>query len=251
MKRFVAGTCVFFAVFAAILLSQNTASIVGIVSDAIGAVVANVKVEAKSTSTGVVYTALTDANGAFTLASLPPGEYEVKVSTQGFKTLSRTVTVLTAQIMRLDIPLQPGSTAETVTVTAESTLLRSESGDLAHSVIPGTMSELPMLGVNPGNGYRVPIAMAQLIPGVQYQSGAGVQPHFGGPPDIHRGYGIHQPYGPSNTAQYDYYVENEFAAAKSNPLSTFVVDVDTASYTNVRRFLNEGQLPPVSAVRIE
>ncbi len=251
MKRTVAGTCVFFALFAAILLSQNTASIVGIVSDATGAVVANVKVEAKSTATGAVYTALTNATGAFTLASLPPGEYEVKVSTQGFKTVSRTVTVLTAQILRLDIPLQPGSTTETVTVTAESTLLKSESGDLAHNVTPGTMSQLPMLGINPSNGYRDPIAMAQLIPGVQYPASAGVQPHFGGPHDIHGGYGIHQQYGPPNTAQYDYYIENEFAAAKSNPLSTFGVDVDTASYTNVRRFLNEGHLPPSGAVRIE
>src|SRR5262249_48620521 len=44
---------------------------------------------------------------------------------------------------------------------------------------------------------------------------------------------------------------NEFATTKSDPLSTFSVDVDTASYTNVRRFLNEGQLPPQGSVRIE
>jgi Ca-activated chloride channel family protein len=45
--------------------------------------------------------------------------------------------------------------------------------------------------------------------------------------------------------------ENEFNDAKSNPLSTFSVDVDAASYSNVRRFINNGELPPADAVRIE
>jgi Ca-activated chloride channel family protein len=45
--------------------------------------------------------------------------------------------------------------------------------------------------------------------------------------------------------------ENEFSDAKSNPLSTFSVDVDAASYSNVRRFINNGELPPADAVRIE
>jgi Ca-activated chloride channel homolog len=54
-----------------------------------------------------------------------------------------------------------------------------------------------------------------------------------------------------NTEQYDNWKENEFLPAKGNPLSTFSADVDTASYSNVRRFLNEGRLPPPDAVRIE
>jgi Ca-activated chloride channel family protein len=54
-----------------------------------------------------------------------------------------------------------------------------------------------------------------------------------------------------NTEAYDYIQENEFLEAMSNPLSTFSIDVDTASYSNARRFLNNSQLPPVDAVRIE
>ncbi len=50
---------------------------------------------------------------------------------------------------------------------------------------------------------------------------------------------------------YDYIVENAFLKVKDNPLSTFSIDVDAASYSNVRRFLNQGQLPPAGAVRIE
>src|SRR6187455_508744 len=54
-----------------------------------------------------------------------------------------------------------------------------------------------------------------------------------------------------NTEAYDTIVENDFLAALQNPLSTFSIDVDTASYSNVRRFLADGKLPPKDAVRIE
>lgn len=56
---------------------------------------------------------------------------------------------------------------------------------------------------------------------------------------------------PYNTESYDHITENRFLKVKDNPLSTFSIDVDAASYSNVRRFLNLGQLPPAGAVRIE
>ncbi len=54
-----------------------------------------------------------------------------------------------------------------------------------------------------------------------------------------------------NTEAYDHIVENIFLSAASNPVSTFSIDVDRASYSNIRRFLSQGQLPPKDAVRIE
>lgn len=54
-----------------------------------------------------------------------------------------------------------------------------------------------------------------------------------------------------NTEEYDKIVENEFKDAKENPLSTFSIDVDNASYSNIRRYLTYNQMPPKSAVRIE
>jgi Ca-activated chloride channel family protein len=54
-----------------------------------------------------------------------------------------------------------------------------------------------------------------------------------------------------NTEGYDRIVESSFAKVLEEPLSTFSIDVDTASYANVRRFLREGSLPPPDAVRIE
>jgi Ca-activated chloride channel homolog len=54
-----------------------------------------------------------------------------------------------------------------------------------------------------------------------------------------------------NTEDYDGIVENRFLSVNENALSTFSIDVDAASYSNVRRFLQMGQLPPAGAVRIE
>lgn len=54
-----------------------------------------------------------------------------------------------------------------------------------------------------------------------------------------------------NREGYDNIVENNFLKVTDNPLSTFSIDVDAASYSNVRRYLNQGQLPPAGAVRIE
>jgi Ca-activated chloride channel family protein len=55
----------------------------------------------------------------------------------------------------------------------------------------------------------------------------------------------------TDTAAYPHLIENSFLTALNHPLSTFSIDVDTASYANVRRFLNEGRMPPPDAVRIE
>ncbi len=55
----------------------------------------------------------------------------------------------------------------------------------------------------------------------------------------------------NETARYPKYTENEFESTVENPLSTFSIDVDTASYANLRRFLNEGRMPPRAAVRVE
>ncbi len=54
-----------------------------------------------------------------------------------------------------------------------------------------------------------------------------------------------------NTEEYDKIDENQFKDARENPLSTFSIDVDTASYTNVRRFLTSRQMPNKDAVRLE
>ncbi len=55
----------------------------------------------------------------------------------------------------------------------------------------------------------------------------------------------------SNAEAYSQIIDNPFREVHDHPLSTFSIDVDTASYSNVRRFLTQGTLPPKDAVRIE
>ncbi len=55
----------------------------------------------------------------------------------------------------------------------------------------------------------------------------------------------------TSSEEYESLEENPFQLVQTKPLSTFSIDVDAASYSNVRRFLNNGQLPPADAVRIE
>lgn len=56
---------------------------------------------------------------------------------------------------------------------------------------------------------------------------------------------------PENTETYAEFIENPFESPKTTPLSTFSIDVDNASYTNIRRFINNGQPVPKDAVRVE
>ena len=62
---------------------------------------------------------------------------------------------------------------------------------------------------------------------------------------------VRPPSAPWNREAYDHIVDNPFVRVGDEPLSTFSIDVDTASYANVRRFLEEGQRPPAGAVRVE
>ena len=66
------------------------------------------------------------------------------------------------------------------------------------------------------------------------------------------GHGLPGRYNPNfHTEDYNHIQENVFLAAATNPLSTFSIDVDRASYANVRRFISDGTRPPIDAVRIE
>ena len=72
------------------------------------------------------------------------------------------------------------------------------------------------------------------------------------PKDAAYGYSYAEEQTPQfNTEEYDAINENIFHDALRNPLSTFSIDVDAASYSNMRRFINNGQRPPKDAVRIE
>ena len=86
-------------------------------------------------------------------------------------------------------------------------------------------------------------------PMIALRQPAAAQPEFR--EDFSRDGDIRTHNGKSNTADYGLFIENPFLAALDNPLSTFSIDVDTASYSIVQRFINNGTLPPKDAVRVE
>jgi Ca-activated chloride channel family protein len=108
-------------------------------------------------------------------------------------------------------------------------------------------SYLPMKA--PAAVHSPPAGPAMVPKQFAYKGGGLFRAYMAGGTEPFRG--IREPSGPFSTATYDRILENPFLDAKDNPLSTFSIDVDTASYSNVRRFINEGSLPPKDAVRVE
>jgi hypothetical protein len=161
-------------VFSAALFGQaGTGTITGTVSDPAGAVVANAAVEVRNTETNVPYPTVTTDTGAYTVLRLPPGPYSVAVTAAGFKKLVRGgLTVDAGQTLPVDLTLEVGSASESVTVTAEATLLKTESGDMTHNITLEQLTDLPILGVgtaNAGsNGIRNPYNSVVFLPGVSY-----------------------------------------------------------------------------------
>ena len=143
---------------------QTGGTITGVISDPTGAVVPNAPVKAKNTATGVAATAASSATGNFTLAELPAGDYEIRVSVTGFKNyVRRPVTVAQLQTTRVDVILDVGSAAESVTVMGEAPLLKTETGDVSHNVTTETQDALPMGQIG---AIRVSTQVVLTIPGV-------------------------------------------------------------------------------------
>ncbi|MEM8872933.1 MAG: von Willebrand factor type A domain-containing protein [Planctomycetota bacterium] len=78
----------------------------------------------------------------------------------------------------------------------------------------------------------------------------GLLGHHAGGPAIGAAIGSYEP-PPTSREEYDHLPEADFRAVADAPLSTFSLDVDTASYANARRMISSGNLPPAGAVRIE
>jgi hypothetical protein len=151
------------------------ATVTGTITDQGGAVVPNAPVSVKNVETGQDYTAASSDAGNYTVPRLPIGDYNLTVAVAGFKTYEHSKFHLSAdQNMREDIALQVGQSTESVTVSADSSLLQTESGELVHNVTLSQLDNLPLLSVGATNdGLRDYFAASRLLPGIQYSdSGA-------------------------------------------------------------------------------
>jgi len=153
-------------------------TITGTVTDPSGAVVSGASVEVKNSETGVVYPSVTTATGNYTATNLPVGTYSVTVTLQGFKTYTHTnLTVAATQKVSEDITLQVGNTGESVTVAAETSLLKTESSEMSHNVTVQTLDDVPLLGIGTLNsgtsGVKNPYNSLEMLPGVSSYASSG------------------------------------------------------------------------------
>ncbi|MFM2124663.1 MAG: hypothetical protein RL328_1114, partial [Acidobacteriota bacterium] len=166
---------------AAALFAQNDrGTITGTVSDPAGAVVANGAIEARNLENGATYQTASSETGNYTLAQLPVGNYELSVTVSGFKRYVRTgLAVQVAQTMRIDVSLEVGSAAESVTVTDAAPLLKTESGELSHTIAGAKLADLPILGTGAQNastwGMRNAYSFTQLLPGTLFNSNTNIR----------------------------------------------------------------------------
>ena len=166
---------------------------------------------------------VSDVNGVFVFEKLLPGAYRLTLSLPGFQTLTASVQIAGGDTQRTTFSMTIASLTETISVSAESPAVgqRTESA--------------------PSPTFRTGVGA-----GVGQGSGAGVG---GGAYFVAPGYPTRFPYPGGES--YAFVDENPFRRVSAEPLSTFSIDVDTASYANMRRFLTDGMLPPADAVRIE
>jgi hypothetical protein len=148
-----------------------TGTITGTISDPAGAVVANAPLDLKNSETGTIYQTASSSTGNYTFSQLPAATYQLTVNVPGFKThVRQNLGVQAAQTIRIDVVLEVGTNTESVTVSAEASMLTTESGAVSANVTTDRMNSLPILGVGGAtastSGVRNPLASSVLSSGV-------------------------------------------------------------------------------------
>jgi len=170
---------------------------------------------------GTSLSAVANDSGFYAIANVPVGTYTVRAQFIGYKPAdSSGIRVAANQTVTVDLRLQVSAVIlEGIVVTG------AEAARVERRMASATSTVTAQNGVVRVDGYTV----HRYVPEPWRRQGQ-----------------------PGNREQYDEIVENPFVAVSVDPLSTFSIDVDRASYSNVRRFImQDGQLPPVDAVQIE
>jgi hypothetical protein len=155
------------------LAQESRATLTGRVSDPNGAAVPGATVQITSQQTNLTTTTTSNDEGNYSVPSLQPGLYTVKVEKQGFKAAeSNTVELHTADKATFDVALEVGGVGEVVNVNAEAPLLEADTASRGQVIERARVSELPLVGRNPLN-------LATLAPGVTFNG----NPQFNRPFD--------------------------------------------------------------------
>lgn len=152
-----------FVCAASAFAQSDRGTLTGTVTDQADAVIAAAKASVVNSETGASYDTLSTSTGNFTLASLPVGLYNLTVEVPGFrKFIQNGIRVDVAQTVRVDVKMQVGATSESVTITADAALLKTESAEQSFTISNERIDQLPL----PPLYVRNPLNWASLVPGV-------------------------------------------------------------------------------------
>ena len=145
----------------------NKSNLTGIVRDASGGAVPNVTIRLTNTATGAARTEASDASGFYRFTLVDRGVYSLEAEHAGFKRFHQdNVEMLTGETTTLDITPPIGEVTESVLVSAEAAVLRTETGALGTTVNTQVINQLPLIGRNP-------YVFLTLSPGIQYTGDPG------------------------------------------------------------------------------
>jgi hypothetical protein len=159
----------FFLLSWSLLGQSNRGAVTGTVSDTAGAVVPGIEVVLTNNDTGAKSETVTTGTGNYSLLQLPVGAYTLTVEKAGFSKYEQTnVQVQVAVTTRVDVVLRVGSATESVTVTAESSLLKVENAEQSMTITGKQIGELPInFGIGAG-AIRNPLSFVQMTPGAYF-----------------------------------------------------------------------------------
>ncbi len=171
MKRIVRFSCFFILLiaFATANMAQTTSgSIAGTITDAQQAAVTNASITITDETRAFSQTATSDKEGRFVFPTLPPGTYTLTIEAKGFKKAQRTGLLLVAndKLTLGDLSLEVGGANETVTITAEATLVQAQSAERSLAI---QGEALRAIAVN-GRGFT---PLASLTPGIIFNTNNG------------------------------------------------------------------------------
>jgi hypothetical protein len=154
-------TLAFLTITADPVYGQEARSTVsGTITDQSGSAIAGARVRISNVDTGVALSAVSNEVGQYHLLFVNPGAYQLTAEMPGFRTFIRENILLTlGEAATLDVRMEVGSQADTVTVAAQAPLLDAEKADRGLAVDEKSLSSLPLIA-------RVPNLMATLAPGV-------------------------------------------------------------------------------------
>jgi hypothetical protein len=148
--RYVLSCVVLFALSIVAAGQNGAGSIQGTVSDSTGAVVSEAQITAVNTATNASRSTMSSGTGTYALPNLPVGPYTVTIEKTGFATAKLSVTVTVGDLTPLNVTLEVGSVANTVTVDAQRLApIETESSQISNLVDERRIQDLPLLTRNP------------------------------------------------------------------------------------------------------